>query len=120
QFTLTANGSGFVSASTVRWNGAARTTTFVSATQLQATIPAADIVAVGTAEVTVFTPTPGGGTSGSATFTITPPTFALTVTVKGSAAGSVTSSPGGISCMPTCSASLTTNDSVDRDYMPIR
>ena len=33
-FTLTVNGTGFVNGATVRWNGQARTTTFVSSTQL--------------------------------------------------------------------------------------
>ena len=35
-FTVTVNGSGFVNASVVRWNGARRATTFVSGNQLQA------------------------------------------------------------------------------------
>src|SRR5204863_448603 len=69
-FTLTVTGSNFVNGSTVRWNGASRTTTFVSATQLTAAITAADIATAGTAPVTVFSPTPGGGTSGAVTFTI--------------------------------------------------
>jgi len=69
-FTLTVTGSGFVSSSVVRWNGANRPTTFGSPTQLQATISASDITAQGTASVTVFTPAPGGGTSNSRTFTI--------------------------------------------------
>ncbi len=71
-FTLTVNGADFVAASIVRWNGANRATTFVSANQLQATITAADIATEGTAAVTVFNPAPGGGTSGPATFTIDP------------------------------------------------
>jgi hypothetical protein len=62
-FTLTVNGSSFTNASVVRWNGSNRATTFLSATQLQAAIAAADIAAVGTAQVSVFTPAPGGGTS---------------------------------------------------------
>jgi hypothetical protein len=37
-FTLTVNGAGFVPKSTVRWNGKPLTTTFVSSTQLKATI----------------------------------------------------------------------------------
>ena len=69
-FNLTVNGTSFVSSSTVRWNGADRPTTFLSATQLRATIPATDVASVGTASVTVFTPAPGGGTSSSLTFTI--------------------------------------------------
>src|SRR5207248_7441033 len=70
-FTLTATGTNFLASSVVRWNGSNRTTTFVSTTQLQAQILASDIAATGTAAVTVFNPTPGGGTSSSVTFTIT-------------------------------------------------
>ncbi len=69
--TLTVNGNNFVSSSTVNWNGAARATTFVSPTQLTATISATDIAATGMASVTVVNPAPGGGTSAAATFTIT-------------------------------------------------
>jgi hypothetical protein len=69
-FTLTVTGSGFVTGSTVNWSGAARTTTFVSSTQLTAAIPAADLGSAGTAQVTVVNPTPGGGTSSAVTFTI--------------------------------------------------
>jgi hypothetical protein len=73
-FTLTATGSGFVGGSVVRWNGASRPTTFVGSTQLRAAIPATDVAAAGTAQVTVFNPTPGGGTSAAQTFTIAAPT----------------------------------------------
>jgi hypothetical protein len=69
-FTLTVNGSNFVSTSVVRWNGADRTTTFVNNAKLQAAIPASDVASTGTAQVTVFNPTPGGGTSNNLTFSI--------------------------------------------------
>jgi hypothetical protein len=70
-FTLTVNGSNFVSGvSGVRWNGEDRTTTFVSATQLTAAITAGDIAAPGTASVTVQNP---GGASNALPFTITAP-----------------------------------------------
>jgi hypothetical protein len=69
--TLTVNGTSFVSSSVVRWNGSARATTYVSATQLRATIGAGDVAAVGTAQVTVLTPSPGGGTSAGLPFAIT-------------------------------------------------
>src|SRR3989454_730913 len=69
-FTLTVNGTNFVSGSVVQWNSSARPTTFVSATQLRATITAADIATAGTASVRVFTPAPGGGNSNALTFTI--------------------------------------------------
>lgn len=72
-FTLTTNGTGFVLGSVVHWNGATRTTTFVSGTQLTAAIPASDIVSAGTAQVTVVSPTPGGGTSSPVAFTISNP-----------------------------------------------
>jgi hypothetical protein len=69
-FVLTVNGTNFVSTSVVNWAGAALPTTVVSATQLTAQVPASDINAAGSAAITVATPTPGGGTSGAATFTI--------------------------------------------------
>ena len=59
-----------MSDSVVRWKGEARPTTFVSSTSLQAAISAADIAAAGTAQVTVFTPGPGGGTSAPVNFTV--------------------------------------------------
>jgi hypothetical protein len=62
-FTLTVNGTGFVSGSVVNWNGAPLATTFVSGSQLTAAVPAADIASAETAWVTVVSPTPGGGKS---------------------------------------------------------
>jgi hypothetical protein len=67
-FTLTVNGSNFMSSSVVRWNGANRPTTFVSRYQLRAVLTAGDVDVAGTARVTVAT---SGGTSNGATFTIT-------------------------------------------------
>jgi trimeric autotransporter adhesin len=68
-FTLTASGSNFVPTSVVQWNGSARPTTFVNSNQLTATISATDIQSLGNSNVTVFNPTPGGGTSSASTFT---------------------------------------------------
>lgn len=70
-FTLTVDGTNFVSGSTVLWNGSIRTTTFVRSTQLTAVIAATDISVTGSVQVTVFNPPPGGGTSNALTFTIT-------------------------------------------------
>jgi subtilisin len=72
-FTLTVNGTNFTQTSAVRWNGGNRATTYVSASQLRAAISAADVASTGSAAVTVFTPTPGGGLSTAATFAIDPP-----------------------------------------------
>jgi len=76
---LMVTGTNFNGNASINWNGTALTTTFVSGTQLTATIPAADVASAGTAAVTVTNPgTPGGvygggtaaETSNSMTFTI--------------------------------------------------
>ncbi len=108
--TLTVNGTNFLSTSKVRWNGADRTTTVGSATQLSATIPAADLASAGTASVTVFNPTPGGGTSGAVTFTITSPcSYAIAPTTQ-----TFTSAGGGgssnITTTAGCTWTATSND----------
>jgi hypothetical protein len=72
-FTLTVNGTGFVSGSVVNWNGSARVTMFVNSAQLKASIPASDIATAGTASVTVVNPALGGGKSNVAFFSITNP-----------------------------------------------
>src|SRR5579884_3315961 len=69
-FTLTVNGSNFGPGSVVYWGNNALTTTFVSGSQLTASVPASDTANVGTASITVFNPSPGGGTSNAQTFTI--------------------------------------------------
>jgi mucin-19 len=61
--TLTVRGTGFVSTSTVVWNGTSLTTTFVSAEELTASVPNAFVAAVGLGSVTVVSPSPGGGKS---------------------------------------------------------
>jgi len=58
---LTGNGSSFGSKAVVNWNGAPQTTTFVTAKQLMAKIPAAALAASGTVPVTVTNP----GTAGT-------------------------------------------------------
>jgi hypothetical protein len=89
-FKLTVNGSGFVASSVVRWKGIARSTTFVSATQLQTQIGAADLPAPGSVPVTVATPKSGGGwsTSGEVMFTVTPgSTIAKEIVIDNAQAG---------------------------------
>jgi len=91
QFTLTVNGSNFTACSTVRIDGSDRATTFVNASQLTATITTTDQAAGGTKTITVFTPTPGGGTSNGQTLTVngtpdtTPPVVTITSPVGGEA-----------------------------------
>jgi hypothetical protein len=52
-FTLSVTGTGFVSASVVKWNGSPRSTTYVSSMKLQAAISASDVASAGSARITV-------------------------------------------------------------------
>lgn len=94
-FTLTVNGSNFVNGAEVRWNGAARTTTFVSANQLTAAIPAADIAVGGTVNVSVFNPPPGGGASATVSFTALNPIPVIS-SLSPSSADATLGAPGGL------------------------
>jgi len=69
-FTLTVNGTNFVNNSVVTWNGTPLSTSYVDATHLTATVPAADLKTAGAFPVTVFNPGPGGGTSAPQPFTV--------------------------------------------------
>ncbi len=71
-FTLTVNGTNFVSSSVVTFNGFPRPTGFLSSTQLTATIFQGDIAVAGSFGITVFTPAPGGGTSNAQPLTVSP------------------------------------------------
>jgi Tol biopolymer transport system component len=71
-FNLIVNGSDFVPTSVVAWNADDRPTTYVSATQLTAAIPASDISTGGMASVAVKNPAPQGGVSNSVAFDVTP------------------------------------------------
>src|ERR1700694_1822095 len=62
-FTLTVNGTGFVSGSKVNWNGTALPTSFVSSSRLTASVSGSDIASAGSARITVTNPAPGGGPS---------------------------------------------------------
>ncbi|MGH2668924.1 MAG: hypothetical protein ACRDH5_07375, partial [bacterium] len=76
-FSLSVTGSNFVSTSEVQWNGVGLPTVFTDSGHLTTNIPVTQVVTPGTATVNVRNPAPGGGVSGSATFTITD--FALSV-----------------------------------------
>ena len=74
-FTLSVTGSGFTPQSQLSWNGIPETTTFVSATSLNASIPASDIQNPGTVAVSVIDQTYGA--SNSLPFTIVPAQLSL-------------------------------------------
>ncbi|MGE5626330.1 MAG: IPT/TIG domain-containing protein, partial [Bacillota bacterium] len=78
-FTVT--GTGFVPGSRILFNGTIWPTTFVSKTELMATVDFAEIFPTlvgGIYNVTVQSPAPGGGTSGNLTFTLNNYTPAIT------------------------------------------
>src|SRR5579872_5975578 len=88
-FTLTVNGTGFVASSAVNWNGSARTTTFVSGSELTASILASDIANFNTASVTVVNPGPGGGPSNAAFLEVKTPTSVISLNKSGYSVGSL-------------------------------
>jgi len=76
-FTLMVTGGGFAPQSGVLWNGSPRLTLFQSSNLLTATIDPSDLTSPTTIPVTVFTPSPGGGTSNAVNFTINPSTTSV-------------------------------------------
>ncbi len=72
-FTLTLNGSNFFATSTVQFGATTLTSTFISNSQLQASIPASAIASPGTVQVTVVNPAPNGGTSNALAFEVIGP-----------------------------------------------
>jgi hypothetical protein len=74
-FTLTINGTNFVTGAVVTWSGQANLTpATLTSTVITVSVPAAYIATSGTPSLTVVNPTPGGGASGPATFTVNSPT----------------------------------------------
>jgi hypothetical protein len=94
--TITVTGTGFVSSqSQIQIDNLPTATTFVSTTQLKATIPGSSLATAGTLSIKVVTASPGGGTSEVVTFTVTNPaptitTVSPTTIVQGSAQTTLT------------------------------
>lgn len=80
-FSLTVNGNNFYGVSVVRFSGSNRPTTFVSSTQLTATLTATDIANAGVYPITVFNPSPGGGLSAATNLTVNPSITSLSPAV---------------------------------------
>ncbi|MGA2606295.1 MAG: aryl-sulfate sulfotransferase [Terriglobia bacterium] len=68
--TLTVTGTGFSAQSVVELGSTALATTYGSATQLSALVPAAQLANAGSLAVAVTTPAPGGGTSSALTLAV--------------------------------------------------
>lgn len=62
-FTLSVSGTGFIPGAAIDLDNQPLTTTFVDSEHLSASVPAKDVAAAKTAQVTVVNPSPGGGPS---------------------------------------------------------
>jgi uncharacterized protein (TIGR03437 family) len=71
--TLTLQGAGFLSTSTVLWNGQSRPTTVTGSSQLSVTILASDLASDSMAQISVINPAPGGGVSNALSLPIVGP-----------------------------------------------
>ncbi len=72
-FYLSVYGTNFVSSSVVRWGSSNLATTFVRDSLIFALVPASLRQGSGSASVTVFNPSPGGGTSAALPVLVGPP-----------------------------------------------
>jgi hypothetical protein len=129
-FTMSVTGTNFVPASVVQFNGSPRTTTFISSTQLQAAITAADVTSASMAQVTVVNPPANGGISPASMFlvgTTGGPGFAQVIInqasrdlaydstqqlIYASVPGSATTNPNTISVLSLASVAITSSQSV--------
>ena len=90
--TLVITGSQFVGTSQVRWNGTENLSRTVgSSTRITATVPVTLLTTSGGFPITIFNPTPGGGTSPETiTFTVSHPTpTGLVLTPNNAVAGTL-------------------------------
>jgi hypothetical protein len=106
-FVLTARGYNFTPSSTIHWIGNVLPTTYVSANQLQANIPASYIATAGTASVTVWT---GDVSTSSGIFTISSSSTTKTSLLNAISPSSANS--GGAGFILTAYGSNLTSDSV--------
>jgi len=84
-FTLTVNGNGFGTTAVVNMGGAQQTTTYVTANQLAAMVPASAIATPGNVMVTVTNPATGamnGGIYGGSGGTTAETSNSMTLTIQ--------------------------------------
>jgi uncharacterized protein (TIGR03437 family) len=97
-FTMTVNGTGFVSGAVVNWNGTALGTSYVGPTQLQAFVASNLIASAGTVAITVSS---GNTTTSPVNFTINSSTAPLTI----NCAPATGPAAEGVTYLATCTAS---------------
>jgi hypothetical protein len=96
--SLTLRGSSFVSSSVARLNGMSVATTYVSPTELQASLTAQNVSAAGEFAVTVLNPAPAGGASMGVSFTVSDFSLSASPATLGAVAGQ--SASGSIQVTP--------------------
>jgi uncharacterized repeat protein (TIGR01451 family) len=92
---VTIAGSGFVPTSSVQINGSARPTTYVSGTQITATLTVADLATATSLSMKVVNPAPGGGASAASSIAVNNPapaglTLSPATGIVGAAATTIT------------------------------
>jgi trimeric autotransporter adhesin len=88
------NGSSLVPATVVYVNGQPRTTTYVNATQLVASLTSADLATAGSLSIVATSPSPGGGSSVAASLPVNNPVpGTITVTPNLVTTGNTTETP---------------------------
>ena len=78
-FQLEVDGTNFATAAVINFNGVAQTTTWVSATKVEAMIPASAIMNAGTVPITVTNPGTPGGIYGGGTLPETSAPMSFTI-----------------------------------------
>ena len=76
--TVSVVGTGFVPTTTVNVNGVGRSTTYVSATQVNTILTVADLATSGNLSITAVNSAPGGGTSAAASLPVNNPVPTIT------------------------------------------
>ena len=89
-FDLVVSGANFVSGSQIWWGQTALATTYNSASQLTALVPAADLTAQGSVVITVVNPAPKAGTSNVLSFSVGNPVPVLSAIQPTTAMGGST------------------------------
>ena len=71
---VSVTGTGFIPGTTMQVNGSARTTTYISSTQVSVAMTSADFASPGSVSLAAVNPAPGGGTSAAASLPVANPT----------------------------------------------
>ena len=92
--TVSIVGKGFVPATTINVNGTSRSTSYVSATQVNTILTVADLAGAGNLNITAVNPAPGGGTSAASSLPVNNPVPTITaLTPTAAIAGNTNTTP---------------------------